>query len=78
MAGNLDDTRTLSIAIFNAEQAGRTEDEHALMWISLALGFVERFEPSAVQRLHAKSMRRRVMGRSGHLARCDVRASSPG
>ena len=41
---------------------------------ALSLGFVERFEPSAVQGLHAGSMRRRVMGRSGHPARCDVRA----
>jgi molybdate transport system permease protein len=40
VAGNLDDTRTLSIAIFNAEQAGRTADAQALMWISIALGFV--------------------------------------
>ena len=32
---------------------------------ALALGFVERFEPPAVQGLHAGSMRRPVMGRSG-------------
>jgi molybdate transport system permease protein len=39
VAGNLDETRTLALAIFSAEQAGRTEEARSLMWIALAIGF---------------------------------------
>lgn len=39
VAGNLDETRTLALAIFNAEQAGRTGEGRLLMWIALAVGF---------------------------------------
>jgi molybdate transport system permease protein len=39
VAGNLDETRTLALAIFSAEQAGKTAEARALMWIALGIGF---------------------------------------
>jgi molybdate transport system permease protein len=39
VAGNLDETRTLALAIFGAEQAGRSGEARVLMWIALGIGF---------------------------------------
>jgi molybdate transport system permease protein len=39
VAGNLDETRTLALAIFGAEQAGRSGEARVFMGIALGIGF---------------------------------------
>jgi molybdate transport system permease protein len=50
VAGNLDSTRTLALAIFSAEQAGRLDEARVLMWIALGIGFVAVVATEALNR----------------------------
>jgi molybdate transport system permease protein len=50
VAGNLDETRTLALAIFSAEQAGRSAEARVLMWIALAVGFTAVVATEALSR----------------------------
>ena len=55
VAGNLDETRTLALAIFGAEQAGRSDEARVLMWIALAVGFAAVAATEALSRRGPKS-----------------------
>ncbi len=55
VAGNLDRTRTLALAIFSAEQAGRTSEARVLMWIAVAVGFAAVVITEALSRRSAGS-----------------------
>jgi len=55
VAGNLDQTRTLALAIFSAEQAGRTSEARVLMWIAMLVGFAAVVATEALSRRHAGS-----------------------
>jgi molybdate transport system permease protein len=55
VAGNLDETRTLALAIFGAEQAGRSDEARVLMWIALGIGFAAVAATEALSRRGPKS-----------------------